>query len=108
MLNRRYVFWYGVLAAIALIAGITPMALSGNAGAGPILIALLASLAIAPALIWLAERMGYPLARPVSCPRCGTEMPLLRKPTTVRQGLWGGYTCPKCGTQMDAAGKELN
>lgn len=107
MFNRHYLFWYGLLAAISLIAGAFPLVVSGRAGAGPVLVVLLVSLAIPPALIWLMRKLGYPLGRPVACPRCGTEMPLLRKPASVEQGLWGGYTCPKCGTQMDAAGKEL-
>jgi DNA-directed RNA polymerase subunit RPC12/RpoP len=107
MFNRRYVFLYGLLTMITLIAGITPLILSGRADAGPILVVLLVALAIPPALIWLTQKLGYPIGRPLPCPRCGTEIPLLRKPSSIRQGLWGGYTCPKCGAEMDAMGKEL-
>lgn len=107
MFDRCYVFLYGLLTMIALIAGAFPLVISGRASAMPILVVLFVSLALPPALIWLMQKLGYPIARPITCPRCGTEMPLLRKPTRIQQGLWGGYTCPKCGVEMDAAGKEL-
>lgn len=108
MINQRYVFWYVLLAAIGIIAGTIPIVLSGNVSSPmPIVSTLIIALILPPILIWLMERMGYPLSRPVTCPRCGTEMPLFRKPTSAKQGMLGGYTCPKCGMEMDAAGREL-
>lgn len=107
MFNRGYLVWYGLLTAVALTASLAPMVITGNAGAASILVALLISLAVAPMLLWLLQKLGYPVSQPVRCPRCGTQMPLFRKPSSLEQGLRGGYTCSKCGTRMNAAGKEL-
>jgi hypothetical protein len=52
------------------------------------------------------QRWGLNLKR-VNCPRCGTVMPLVRKPTSVEQATWGGWTCPSCGCEMDKYGKEI-
>jgi hypothetical protein len=41
------------------------------------------------------------------CPACGTPQPKWRKPTSVRQMFFGGYTCPNCGTEMDRNGKAI-
>ena len=41
-----------------------------------------------------------------NCPRCGTPMPVIRKPTSMEEGLWGGWTCPKCGCKVDKYGRE--
>jgi hypothetical protein len=43
---------------------------------------------------------------PVSCPRCGTPLPRMRDPRSLRQALWGGWTCPVCGTGVDKWGRE--
>jgi hypothetical protein len=43
----------------------------------------------------------------VACPCCGTVPPKLRKPKTVRQALWGGWTCARCGTEVDKWGREV-
>ena len=45
--------------------------------------------------------------RPVICPGCATEMPRIRKPVSIRQAIWGGFTCPKCGCEMDKWGREI-
>ena len=42
---------------------------------------------------------------PVLCPKCGEPMPKMRKPTSLRQALLGGWTCAKCGTEMDRWGE---
>jgi hypothetical protein len=44
---------------------------------------------------------------PVSCPRCHTPFPEIRKPDNLRQTLWGGGTCLNCGTEVDKWGREL-
>ncbi|MEQ1578262.1 MAG: hypothetical protein ABL894_11475, partial [Hyphomicrobium sp.] len=34
----------------------------------------------------------------VSCPTCGSTLPIVRTPSSVSQALWGGWTCT-CGTR---------
>jgi len=51
-------------------------------------------------------RWGISLSR-TSCPRCGTRLPMIRKPATREEALWGGWTCPQCGCQVDKYGREL-
>jgi hypothetical protein len=41
-----------------------------------------------------------------SCQRCGEKLPMIRKPTSSEETLWGGWTCPKCGCKVDKYGKE--
>ena len=41
------------------------------------------------------------------CPTCGVKLPILRKPKSLRQGLWGGVTCSTCGTEIDKWGRTL-
>jgi hypothetical protein len=106
-MNKRYAFWFLLWGGIALLAAILPMILNGNVRPSGLVVAILVAVIIPPILMWIAEKMGYPLGRAVSCPNCGTEMPLFRHPTSARQAIWGGYTCPKCGTEMDAAGRKL-
>lgn len=43
--------------------------------------------------------------KPVKCPSCGREQPKMRKPTSVKQAMWGGSTCEGCGAEMDARGR---
>ena len=44
----------------------------------------------------------------VSCPRCHTPFPQIRKPQNSHQTLWGGGTCAKCGAEVDKWGRELS
>ena len=44
---------------------------------------------------------------PVSCPRCNTPLPRIRKPQTLQQALWGGGTCPACCADVDKWGREV-
>jgi hypothetical protein len=44
---------------------------------------------------------------PVSCPRCNTQLPQVRKPRNVRQAMWGGGNCPRCGIETDKWGREI-
>jgi hypothetical protein len=46
-------------------------------------------------------------AREVHCPECNAAMPVARKPTSVSQALWGGWTCQHCGTRLDKWGRRL-
>ena len=43
----------------------------------------------------------------VSCPRCNTVLPKVRKPRSRQQAMWGGYTCPTCGLEIDKWGREV-
>jgi hypothetical protein len=42
---------------------------------------------------------------PVSCPRCGTLAPVVRRPKNRSQALWGGFTCESCGQEYDKWGQ---
>ena len=50
-------------------------------------------------------RWGINFTRTV-CPRCGTAMPIIRKPASREEAMWGGWTCPKCGCKVDKYGQE--
>jgi hypothetical protein len=50
-------------------------------------------------------RWGISLSRK-SCPRCGTPAPLIRKPASKEEMLWGGWTCRNCGAKLDKYGRE--
>ncbi len=47
---------------------------------------------------------GASLTAP-KCPTCETQQPAIRKPASVRQLIWGGWTCANCGTEIDRHGK---
>lgn len=40
----------------------------------------------------------------VCCPACDTPQPFLRKPSSMRQVLFGGYTCEACDCEIDKYG----
>jgi len=42
-----------------------------------------------------------------SCPHCGAPLPLVRKPASSKQALWGGWTCQQCGTEIDKWGTPI-
>lgn len=42
-----------------------------------------------------------------NCPNCGQKVPAIRKPTSTRQALWGGWTCSSCNCEMNKWGKEI-
>lgn len=48
---------------------------------------------------------GKGFLRKVTCPRCGRDQGELKKPASLREALWDGWTCPNCGTRMDKWGK---
>lgn len=45
--------------------------------------------------------------KPVICQKCKTPAPLFRKPTSIQEALWGGWTCTNCGCKMDKWGNEI-
>ncbi|MEJ1158960.1 hypothetical protein [Prosthecomicrobium sp. N25] len=105
-MNKPYLAWYALLAAIILASGAVPVVFSsGGAHAEPILATIVLAIVFPPLMIWLLGKTGYPIGRAVSCPTCGSEMPFLRKPTTLRMALLGGYKCKTCGTETDAWGR---
>lgn len=71
------------------------------AGAAAVLIAVVF-------LVWQTKTkglFGLDLSRK-KCPRCGTPLPMIRKPSSTEEALWGGWTCPKCGAKIDKYGRE--
>jgi hypothetical protein len=44
----------------------------------------------------------------VVCPGCKTAQPASRKPASLKQALWGGYTCPTCHREIDKWGREVS
>jgi hypothetical protein len=68
----------------------------------------MSTLMIAPLCVLFVLLTMLPLLRnPMRCPRCGVEMPLIRKPAHGRQALWGGWRCTHCGCEMNRHGKPL-
>jgi hypothetical protein len=53
------------------------------------------------------ERRGTGLFGAV-CPRCAEPLPTIRKASSFREILWGGWTCPSCGCKVDKYGKKRN
>jgi hypothetical protein len=41
-----------------------------------------------------------------ACPRCGERLTMVRKPRSIGEVMWGGWTCPKCGCKVDKYGRE--
>ena len=52
------------------------------------------------------NRWGINL-EPVNCAACGSPMPKVRRPQSLKQALWGGGTCGKCGCEMDKWGRLI-
>lgn len=42
-----------------------------------------------------------------SCSHCGHRLPAIRKPSNLRQILWGGWTCSSCGAELNKSGRKL-
>jgi hypothetical protein len=53
----------------------------------------------------IKSRWGLGALRP-TCPRCGTGFPMIRKPTSSEEAMWGGWTCQNCGCKVDKYGNE--
>jgi hypothetical protein len=74
-----------------------------------IAIGLVAAIAAIAALIWhqtrTKGRWGFGAWR-TKCPRCGTALPMIRKPASSEEMMWGGWTCPRCGCKVDKYGRE--
>ena len=59
------------------------------------------------AVLLLSVKMQNNVNAKGGCPECGTPVPRVRRPTSWRQALWGGWTCAECGTEMNQFGEEL-
>lgn len=42
------------------------------------------------------------------CPKCDSPTPLARRPASVRQALWGGWTCSECHAEIDKFGTDIS
>jgi hypothetical protein len=79
-------------AAVAALAGLAGLPVSGGALGGAI------GGVVGVMLIGGEGRRA--------CPRCATALPQTRKPASLKQALWGGWTCPNCGCEADRLGRE--
>ena len=105
--GKYYALSHALLSFIVLLGALLPIGLSGRMQASAIIVAVIVAAVFPAPLIWLLRKMGYPVGQPVVCPRCDTDMPFFRKPTSLKQALRGGYRCSNCGTDTDARGREL-
>ena len=53
------------------------------------------------------KRFGINFAR-TNCPHCAALLPMIRRPLTVQQSTWGGWTCKNCGTEIDKWGRKTS
>jgi hypothetical protein len=42
-----------------------------------------------------------------NCPTCNTQQPAIRKPASLRQTIFGGWTCAHCGTEINRHGYPI-
>ncbi len=63
--------------------------------------------AIAGGLIVLILGLGMSLFMRINCPDCGERLSHFRRPTSLKQALWGGYTCLRCGCEVDGRGHKV-
>jgi hypothetical protein len=57
-------------------------------------------------LIAFSMLAGSSLPTP-NCPTCNTQQPAIRKPASLRQTIFGGWTCAHCGTEIDRHGHPI-
>jgi len=91
----------GVLASLVSLAAIAALALAIGSlawGIGSVLICA----TVVAAVMAMTGRL-----HPISCPRCATLMPTFRRPASVKQALWGGWSCPNCGCEIDRSGDAM-
>jgi transcription elongation factor Elf1 len=53
------------------------------------------------------KKWGINLNTDNHCPKCEKSLLVIRKPTSVKQFMWGGWTCNNCGCQIDKWGEEI-
>src|SRR5262245_42396 len=104
MITKHYAAAYAMLFVIGLLGGLVPMAMTGRIEASLVVVTVVVATVMPLLLIWIVRRMGYPIGEAIHCSRCGAEMPMFRKPSSMKQGLLGGYNCRNCGAELDARG----
>ncbi len=52
-------------------------------------------------------KLGVNLSPANACPGCGRALPAVRRPKSLRQALWGGWTCEGCGLELDKWGRRV-
>jgi hypothetical protein len=65
------------------------------------------SLVIVSVIATLIVLLFAARSRGKSCPHCSAQLPAVRKPSSLRQMLWGGWTCPSCHSEVDRSGKLI-
>jgi DNA-directed RNA polymerase subunit RPC12/RpoP len=106
MITKRYMQAYMLLAAIGLFGVLVTLYSTRNPRLEALVVGVAVALIMPLPLIWLLQKLGYPVGKTVNCARCGSELPAVRRPANARQALLGGYTCGKCGAELDARGRE--
>lgn len=71
------------------------------------LVTLISFLVIIILMSRIKGKLGINIER-VNCPRCFTEMPSLRIPTSLKQTMWGGWSCKNCGSELDKYGSLID
>ncbi len=83
---------------------------SGSSFASAIVSGLIFGAIFAPALHFGFKRSGMYAPRGKaqhSCEVCGQPLPVVRRPTSLRQALYGGWTCPNCGAELDRRDRPI-
>lgn len=62
--------------------------------------------AVLAVLVYAAKKRADINARG-GCAVCHTELPMYRKPTSLHQAFWGGWTCENCGAELDRHGAKI-
>jgi hypothetical protein len=47
------------------------------------------------------------LAPKRTCPECSHMLSRFRRPRSLMQALWGGWTCPECSTHVSRTGQKV-
>jgi hypothetical protein len=75
---------------------------------GTLIIVVLVAVGIV-SFLWqtrIGGRWGIGPIGGVNCPRCGARLPMIRRPKSASEMMWGGWTCANCGCKVDKYGKE--
>ncbi len=105
MFDKRTVQAYLVLAGLGLLGVLMALLMARKPYLSALVVGAAAALVFPVPLIWLLRKLGVPIGQAVSCQRCGTEQPAVRRPASFRQAMLGGHTCVKCGAELDARGR---
>jgi hypothetical protein len=74
-----------------------------------VILPLVSSLVLAPVIYGTIVRNKWGVnTGPVVCPSCHTPQSFWRKPTSLKQALWGGHSCPNCHRELDKWGGEIS